>query len=118
MLRFLFSFYGRVSRRIYWLQFVLPLLFIFLVVSVVVPPLSFNRALLGLFLLALWPALAIGAKRCHDRNRSGWYQLIGLIPVIGPFVLLVELGFRQGTAGPNRFGIDVRQPSLDGRPIA
>jgi len=112
----LFSFDGRISRRIYWLYFVLPLLVIFLVVAVVVPPLFFNRAFLALFLLALWPALAIGAKRCHDRNRSGWYQLIGLIPVIGAFVLLIELGILRGTAGSNRF--DFRHPSPDGGPAA
>jgi uncharacterized membrane protein YhaH (DUF805 family) len=103
LLSFLFSFDGRISRRIYWLYFVLPLLLIFLGVAVAVPPLSFNHAFLALFLLTIWPTLAIGAKRCHDRNRSGWYQLIGLIPVIGPFVLLIELGILQGTAGPNRF---------------
>lgn len=116
LLSFLFSFDGRISRRTYWLYFVMPLLVIFLVVAVAVPPLSFNRAFVVLFLLAIWPALAVGAKRCHDRNHSGWYQLIALIPVIGPFVLLIELGILQGTAGPNRF--DFRHPSPDGRAAA
>ncbi|WP_316224730.1 MULTISPECIES: DUF805 domain-containing protein [unclassified Bradyrhizobium] len=114
LLSFLFSFEGRISRRSYWLYFVLPVFVIFLGVAIAAPPLSFNRALLTLFLLVIWPALAVGAKRCHDRNRSGWHQLIGLIPVIGPFVLLIELGILQGTEGPNRF--DFRQPSPDGRP--
>ncbi|MGJ5102856.1 DUF805 domain-containing protein [Bradyrhizobium sp. HKCCYLRH2057] len=99
MLRFLFSFDGRVSRSAYWLGFVLPLAFAFFVVIVVAPPFAFNNAVLGLFLLALWPALAIGAKRCHDRGRSGWYQLIGLVPFVGPILLLIELGCRRGTDG-------------------
>jgi uncharacterized membrane protein YhaH (DUF805 family) len=116
LLSFLFSFDGRIGRRTYWLYFVLPLLAIFLVAAVVVPPLSFNRVLLVLFLLTIWPTLAVGAKRCHDRDRSGWYQLVGLIPVVGPFVLLIELGVLQGTVGPNRF--DFRCPSPDGRPAA
>ncbi|MAD39833.1 MAG: hypothetical protein CMO30_03750 [Tistrella sp.] len=61
----------------------------------------------GLFsLAAIWPSLAIGARRCHDRGRSGWFQLIMLIPLIGWIWLLVEIGFLRGTEGPNRFGPD------------
>jgi len=112
LLSFLFSFEGRISRRTYWVYFALPLLVIFLVVAVAVPPLYFNSAFVAMFLLAIWPALAVGAKRCHDRDRSGWYQLVALIPVIGPFVLLIELGILQGTASQNRF--DFRQHSPDG----
>ncbi|NPU70018.1 DUF805 domain-containing protein [Bradyrhizobium sp. 83012] len=101
LLRFLFSFDGRVSRSAYWLGLVLA--FAFFVVVAVVPPLAFNNAVLGLSLLALWPTLAIGAKRCHDRGRSGWYQLVGLIPFVGQITLFIELGFLRGTDGPNRF---------------
>ena len=45
-------------------------------------------------------------KRAHDRNRTGWYALIILIPLAGPLWFLVEFGFLSGTAGPNRFGAD------------
>jgi uncharacterized membrane protein YhaH (DUF805 family) len=103
LLRFLFSFSGRVDRSAYWLRFILPLTLIFLVVAIAVPPLAFNNAVLCLSLLAAWPTLAVGTKRCHDRGRSGWYQLIGLMPLAGPILLLIELGLRSGTTGPNRF---------------
>ncbi|GLH82372.1 hypothetical protein SSBR45G_72810 [Bradyrhizobium sp. SSBR45G] len=102
-LRFLFSFDGRVGRSAYWLGLLLPLMLMFIVVTAIVPPLAFNSAVLWLSLLAAWPALAIGAKRCHDRDRSGWYQLVGLVPLVGQILLLIELGFRRGTDGPNRF---------------
>jgi uncharacterized membrane protein YhaH (DUF805 family) len=59
-----------------------------------------------LILLTLWPALAIYTKRWHDRDKSGWWSLIMLVPVIGGIWLLVELGFLRGTEGPNRFGDD------------
>jgi len=60
----------------------------------------------GLFaLLALYPSIAVSVKRCHDRNRSGWFLLIGLIPLVNLWVL-VELGFLRGTPGENRFGSD------------
>ena len=48
-------------------------------------------------LLIIWVALATGAKRCHDRNRSGWFQSIALVPFPGLIWLLVELGFMKGT---------------------
>ncbi len=48
---------------------------------------------------ASWPSLAVGVKRSHDRNRSGWFLLIGLIPIIGSIWLLIELGFLRGTIG-------------------
>lgn len=54
----------------------------------------------------LWAGLAVSVKRWHDRDKSGWWILIGLIPVIGTIWVLVENGFLPGTAGPNRFGPD------------
>ncbi len=57
-------------------------------------------------LITLWPTLAIYTKRWHDRNKSGWWTLILLIPLIGSIWLLVELGFLRGTEGPNKYGPD------------
>ena len=56
---------------------------------------------LALFL----PGLAVGVRRLHDRDRSGWWWLIGLIPVVGAIVLIVWFASR-GTRGSNRFGYD------------
>ena len=47
--------------------------------------------------------LALGVKRLHDRDMSGWWTLISFVP-FGGFILLVILGFLDGTQGPNRFG--------------
>jgi uncharacterized membrane protein YhaH (DUF805 family) len=57
-------------------------------------------------LIFIWPALAIYTKRWHDRDKSGWWTLISLVPVIGSIWMLVECGFLRGTEGPNRFGAD------------
>jgi uncharacterized membrane protein YhaH (DUF805 family) len=46
----------------------------------------------------------VGVKRCHDRNRSGWFLLIGWLPIMNLW-LFIELGFLAGTVGPNRFGL-------------
>jgi uncharacterized membrane protein YhaH (DUF805 family) len=59
-----------------------------------------------LLLITLWPTLALYAKRWHDRDKSGWWSLIMLIPFIGGIWMLIELGFLRGTDGPNRFGQD------------
>lgn len=105
-LNFLFSFNGRINRRSLWLRFFLPLLAIAFVVAIAIPPLDFNKAIVPIELAAVWPAIAVGVKRCHDRNRSGWYLLIFLIPCVGLFWLMFELGFLSGTKGSNRFGED------------
>jgi uncharacterized membrane protein YhaH (DUF805 family) len=51
----------------------------------------------------LIPALAVGVRRLHDTDRSGWWMLLGLIPVAGALVLLVFFVL-SGTPGTNRFG--------------
>jgi uncharacterized membrane protein YhaH (DUF805 family) len=56
------------------------------------------------FLISLWPSLAIVIKRHHDRNQSGWFTLILLIPLVGFFWWLINLGILDGTPGPNQYG--------------
>lgn len=108
---FLLSFDGRITRSAYWLKFVLPYLVIAVVLGIVDAILGLQAEGVGLLgglfgIAAIWPSIAVGAKRCHDRGRSGWFQLILLIPVVGAIWLLVELGFLRGTMGENRFGPD------------
>ncbi|WP_298429792.1 DUF805 domain-containing protein [uncultured Jannaschia sp.] len=58
----------------------------------------------GLFTLAIIvPSLAVGARRLHDTDRTGWWLLIWLVPLIGWIVLIVFWVLR-GTDGENRFG--------------
>jgi uncharacterized membrane protein YhaH (DUF805 family) len=62
----------------------------------------------GLFVLAsIIPAILVDIKRWHDRDKSGWWMLITLVPIIGSIWLLIELGFLKGIPGPNRFGSPV-----------
>jgi uncharacterized membrane protein YhaH (DUF805 family) len=57
-------------------------------------------------LAMIYSVFAVYAKRWHDRDKSGWWTLIGLVPIIGGIWLIVELGILEGTRGPNRFGPD------------
>ena len=56
------------------------------------------------FVIVLWIGLAVQVKRWHDRDKSGWWALLNLVPVVGPIWILVECGVLRGTAGANRFG--------------
>lgn len=65
----------------------------------------------GLYSLAvLLPSLGVSVRRLHDTNRSGWWLLIGLIPLVGAIVLLVFFVL-EGTRGPNRHGVDPKATS-------
>ena len=56
-------------------------------------------------LAVLLPSLAVAVRRLHDTDRSGWWLLIGLVPLVGGIVLLVFLVL-EGTRGPNSHGAD------------
>jgi uncharacterized membrane protein YhaH (DUF805 family) len=56
-------------------------------------------------LVLFLPNLAIYVRRLHDTNRSGWWLLICLIPLVGIIVLLVWAA-TKGTDGPNQYGPD------------
>jgi uncharacterized membrane protein YhaH (DUF805 family) len=97
-----------VSRRQFWLYGVLALIGLAML----------GHALLGIArvrtqtadllvnLLLVWPGLAVSVKRWHDRDKSGWWVLLNLVPVIGWLWALIDNGFLRGTTGPNRFGED------------
>lgn len=64
-------------------------------------------------LALLLPSLAVAVRRLHDIDRSGWWVLIALIPIIGVIVLLVFF-VQDGTPGPNRFGPSPKRQAAPG----
>lgn len=70
-----------------------------------------------LWALAIFiPSIALTIRRLHDRDMSGWWYLglvvVSLVPVIGSLgsIALLVLMALPGTAGPNRFGPDPKNP--------
>jgi len=65
--------------------------------------------ILGLIwiLATILPALAVLVRRLHDTDRSGWWALIGLIPLVGGVVLFV-FSVLDSTAGENQYGASVK----------
>jgi uncharacterized membrane protein YhaH (DUF805 family) len=62
--------------------------------------------ILVLYVPMIWISLAVQIKRWHDRDKSGWWVLIGMIPCIGPIWAFVECGCLRGSFGPNGYGPD------------
>jgi uncharacterized membrane protein YhaH (DUF805 family) len=100
-------FSGRAVRSEfwYWALFEMILLVVLAIVDAIVFGAS-TGVLSTLASLALFlPGLAVWARRLHDINRSGWWQLIAFVPLIGVIVLIVW-ACKRGTPGPNRFGLE------------
>jgi uncharacterized membrane protein YhaH (DUF805 family) len=94
------SFDGRISRQPFWIG-VLVLFAANVLIAVVL-----GRGVLGALasLALVYPSIALSVKRWHDRGKSGWWVLIGLIPVVGFVWTLVECGLLEGTKGDNAYG--------------
>jgi uncharacterized membrane protein YhaH (DUF805 family) len=105
--QFLLSPHGRVSREQYWLMTLLTLPFI-IAAAWASGGIQYLAQRPGVFYLLpiVWPSLVVTIKRWHDRNKSGWWVLINLVPVVGDIWSVVENGFLKGTRGENRFGPD------------
>jgi uncharacterized membrane protein YhaH (DUF805 family) len=89
------TFSGRSSRSEYWWWTLFALL-VSMGLSLI------HETLSGVFSLAIFlPSIAVAARRLHDIDRSGWWQLTALIPVIGWIIMLYWLV--QPPKEPNRF---------------
>ena len=127
-----FGFNGRINRARYWLgilfMIVVLLALVFLLV-LAIP--AFPLAIIAVGLVGLWIAVALAAKRLHDRNKSGWWAVLFIIV---PGILdrlsnrleegsafwwvilvvavalslwgLIEIGILRGTSGDNEYGPD------------
>ncbi len=95
------DFEGRVTRKPFWL-FVLITAVISAILDIVDGS-SKPSILSSIFSLAtLLPSLAITSRRLHDTSRSGWWQLLWFVPVIGWIVLIVFLA--QDSTIDNKYG--------------
>ncbi len=99
-------FDGRASRSEYWYW----VLFVVLAsigmgfLDLIFFPHSRVGILNTLFGLAVFlPGLAVCVRRLHDLNRTGWWVLVWLIPIVGWLILLIFM-IQEGTESDNRFG--------------
>lgn len=91
------QFSGRASRSEFWYWI------LFVILAGVIASLLGDVANVVVAIGTIVPNLAIAARRLHDIDKSGWWQLIGIIPLLGLIVLIVWY-CRKGGEGDNRFG--------------
>lgn len=96
------NFEGRSNRGEFWKAWL-----VCFIVSIITAALD---AAIGLPVTnAIWslavlvPSIAIGARRLHDINKSGWWLLLSFIPLIGAIILIVWFA-KKPDPQPNRFG--------------
>jgi len=102
----LLSFDGRIGRSDFWLKGILPIFVVLLIISALDSYITGGVIYLLASIISIYPNVAVGVKRFHDRNKSGWWVLISLVPVIGAIWYLVECGILKGTDGDNVYGPD------------
>jgi uncharacterized membrane protein YhaH (DUF805 family) len=103
------TFSGRARRSEYWYFFLFNL--IVSVVTGIIDAAIGNLALgiiVGLALLL--PGLAVGVRRLHDTDRSGWFLLLGLIPLVGIIILIVFF-CQDSKPGTNAHGPSPKYPA-------
>ncbi len=112
-------FGGRARRKEYW-YFTLFNFLAFFALTIIDRVIgSFNSEagiglLAGIYSLAiLIPAIAVSVRRLHDTNRSGWWLLIELIPVIGAIVLLIFL-VQDSQQSENQYGLNPKPDNEGG----
>jgi uncharacterized membrane protein YhaH (DUF805 family) len=94
-------FSGRAQRAEYW-YFVLFNMIVSIVLTVF-DAMFGTEVFSAIYSLAVFiPTLAVGARRLHDIGKSGWWQLIAIIPIIG-FILLI-VWFATDSAEDNQYG--------------
>ncbi|MFC4036446.1 DUF805 domain-containing protein [Streptomyces polygonati] len=100
-------FSGRARRQEYWMYFLfnciaIAVLFVIgLVIHTQIPYLIYA---LGVIL----PSLGVSVRRLHDTGKSGWFILLGIIPLVGGIILLVFTCL-EGDAGDNAYGPNPKQ---------
>jgi uncharacterized membrane protein YhaH (DUF805 family) len=101
------GFSGRAGRREYWMfTLIYILIYIALIILTAIMPSGlatvFSILTLVFALGLLIPSLAVCVRRLHDVDKSGWWVLISLVPIVGLY--LIYLLIIEGTPGTNRFG--------------
>jgi uncharacterized membrane protein YhaH (DUF805 family) len=100
-------FTGRSTRKEYWM-FVLINLIASIIVSIVGASLRIKHLDQIYGLAVLLPGIGIGIRRLHDIGRSGWWMLIGLIPIVGTIILIV-FQVKEGQPGENKYGTNPKK---------
>lgn len=103
-------FDGRARRKEYWMFFLFNIIVV-IAISIIETSIGLPTVLSTLYSLAvLLPGLGVTIRRLHDTGRSGWWVLIGLIPLLGVIILLIFF-VQEGEPGENQYGPNPKESS-------
>ena len=105
------EFTGRARRKEYWMFYLLAIV-LYVVAGILDGILGMSGMIAGVYgplmaivaLSLIVPSIAVGIRRLHDTNRSGWWLLL-ILTGVGAIVLLVFF-VMEGTRGDNQYGPD------------
>ena len=99
------TFSGRARRKEYWMFVLFNAIAYILLMVIDLATIGSGVLPLVYELAVLIPSLAVGVRRLHDTDRSGWWLLIALIPLVGAIILLVFLA-SDGKPEANQYGLN------------
>jgi uncharacterized membrane protein YhaH (DUF805 family) len=93
------DFNGRASRKEFWMY-----ILFYMVINIILSVLGLDVISMIFGLMLFVPSIRVGARRLHDIGRSGWWQLIYLVPLIGLIVMIFFLA--QDGHDENDYGVN------------
>lgn len=96
------KFDGRANKPAFWWWFLFQII-VYIAAEIVDAILGTTIFWILIALGLLLPNLSVAIRRLHDTNRTGWWILIGLIPIVG-FIVLLIFYLEQSNPGPNDYG--------------
>lgn len=96
------DFSGRARRKEYWMYMLFYFIFgvaVSIVATIIRVPLLASLYSLALFL----PSLGVSVRRLHDLGKSGWWFLLGFVPLVGGIILLIWF-CTEGEQSSNQYG--------------
>ncbi len=105
------KFDGRANKPAFWWWFLFGIL-VYIGAEIIDAILGTTIVWIIVALGLLLPNLSVAIRRLHDTDRTGWWILIGLIPIIG-FIVLLIFYLEKSDPGDNKYG-----PPMDGPPMA
>ena len=98
------TFDGRAARSEFW-WFTLAVVIGNVIFSIIAGITGLGLISLVYSLAILLPSIAVGVRRLHDLDKTGWLYLVVLVPLLGA-LYLIYLFIQEGTKGENKYGPD------------
>ncbi len=97
---------GRMSRKDYAQYYIIPAIVLYVGALIIDNILHSDGAVsLLMCLVLIWPTVVTLTKRLHDVNKSGWWQMVMIIPIVG-FIFWVVIACTKGDTGVNKYGAE------------